>query len=334
MKYTKKTLLYSLILLATLSAGIFIGRSLGHEHPFSRSSELFVQQNDNYAYTNPLLDCEVYSDSSSAFLKPFQYKLESLKDEIIKEKLATHVSVYFKDLSYGASFGLAETAQFTPASLLKVPLMIAYLKTAEKDPTLLKKELVFKVDPTQNTLPQNIKPSQSIQPEQSYTIDQLLYYMIVKSDNQAQRLLYNNIRGDDLDVVYTDLGISIPGVKSIEDYMNVKEYASFFRILYNSTYLDRDMSEKALELLTQVDFDDGIRAGITADIPLANKFGERKILYESSDKEILQLHDCGIVYHPKRPYLLCMMTRGDSFDNLTTVLHRISYSVFEEVNNL
>lgn len=212
--------------------------------------------------------------------------------------------------------------------------MIAYYKLAEKNPTLLQTELEYKPDPTQQVLPQNIKPSESIEPGKKYTVEQLLHFMIIDSDNYAQTLLYNNIKGSTLDEVYTDLGISIPGIKSTEDYMTVHEYASFFRILYNSTYLTRDMSEKALELLSHVDYDQGIRAGIPANVPLANKFGERRMLYPDEGREVIQLHDCGIVYYSKRPYLLCIMTRGSSFKDLTSVLSRTSALIYNEMSKL
>jgi len=28
----------------------------------------------------------------------------------------------------------------------------------------------------------------------------------------------------------------------------------------------------------------------------------------------VQLHDCGIVYYPETPYLLCVMTKGWNFE--------------------
>ena len=51
-----------------------------------------------------------------------------------------------------------------------------------------------------------------------------------------------------------------------------------------------------------------------------------------SNQEIKQLHDCGIVYYPKHPYLLCVMTRGDSFEYLDDTIRDISHLVYQEVN--
>ncbi len=52
-----------------------------------------------------------------------------------------------------------------------------------------------------------------------------------------------------------DINIPIPKKDTEENYLSVKEVATFFRILYNSSYLNRDSSEYALGLLSKVTFD-------------------------------------------------------------------------------
>jgi len=43
---------------------------------------------------------------------------------------------------------------------------------------------------------------------------------------------------------YTDLGVIIPGAKYLDDELTVKEYSSFFRVLYKALYLNRTYSKK------------------------------------------------------------------------------------------
>ncbi len=45
----------------------------------------------------------------------------------------------------------------------------------------------------------------------------------------------------------------------------------------------------------------------------------------------MQLHDCGIVYYPEHPYVLCLMTRGYNWDKLKEVLHQASNIVYQAV---
>ncbi len=87
------------------------------------------------------------------------------------------------------------------------------------------------------------------------------------------------------------------------------------------------MSSRALELLTKTAFNDGLRAGVPENIEVAHKFGERIL-----PNNIQQLHDCGIVYIPNKPYLLCIMTRGKDMHTLQGVIEEISSSVYAEVN--
>ena len=56
---------------------------------------------------------------------------------------AQEVSVYFRDLQYGPTFGIDEYSKFSPASLLKLPMMISYLSLSEDNPDILNKEIYF-----------------------------------------------------------------------------------------------------------------------------------------------------------------------------------------------
>jgi len=108
----------------------------------------------------------------------------------------------------------------------------------------------------------------------------------------------------------------------------VLTYAGFFRILYNGTFLSKEMSDKALGVLTGVAFRRGIVAGVGDGVTVAHKFGER-----SEETGAKQLHDCGIVYYPRHPYLLCVMTKGADFDALAGELSAISRAVYQEIDS-
>ncbi len=284
--------------------------------------------------TNPILDCEFFQNDEFTSFKKMEYKIKDIIDDEKREKHATNVSVYFRDMNTGAWVGVNEKESFSPASLLKVPVMMAYYKLAEKDPALLSKKIEYHSDDFgEIELKQNILPTESLNEDSTYTIDELISRMIINSDNQSQFMLVKQIPESDFESVYVDLGITIPGVRGVEDFMTVKEYASFFRILYNATYLTREYSENALRLLSQVEYDQALGAGIPNNILLAHKFGERGYTTEDG-KDVKQLHDCGIVYYPERPYLLCVMTRGDDLEKLSTTIKRISKLVYDDVNSL
>lgn len=314
----------TLALLIAFGAGWFSGISWLKNNDTGPVKETRLE---GYDFINPLLECEPTRDSIGKELLPFHHKVGHLIEEKKQKNQVTHVSVYFRDMNNGLSFDIHGREKFSPASLLKVPLMIAYLKWGEKNPDLLSRKILFNI--ADNTSTQTFKPAVALVPGKAYTVDDLLFHAIVYSDNSAYFLLFASIDPRVLHRVYTDLGLVVPKVRNRDDYMSVVEYASFFRILYNGSYLNKDLSEKALQYLSEVDFKQGLVAGVPPGTVVAHKFGEKTF---GETAEIKQLHDCGIVYYPRHPYLLCVMSRGDSFEYLDETIRDISGVVYEEVD--
>lgn len=241
------------------------------------------------------------------------------------------VSVHFRDYSRGKWLNINEDEKYSPASLAKVPVMIAYLRLAQSNPAILSKILKFEEKTNLNDL-QDFKPVSSLQYGKSYTIQTLIEKMIKYSDNNATFLLVKNIDRDLLIEVFTDLGLSSPlSQESLDaiDFITVKSYALFFRVLFNATYLSREFSEQAILWLSGSDFHLGLVDGTPDNIPIAHKFGEALILDRPQRKE---LHDCGIIYYPHRPYLLCVMTQGNNIDDLAETIQTIARFAYEEMN--
>jgi hypothetical protein len=44
-----------------------------------------------------------------------------------------------------------------------------------------------------------------------------------------------------------------------------------------------------------------------------------------------QLLDCGIIYYPNNPYILCVMTEGTEWGKMEEVISNVSKMVYEEV---
>jgi beta-lactamase class A len=111
--------------------------------------------------------------------------------------------------------------------------------------------------------------------------------------------------------------------------MTVHGYSGLFRILYNASYLNRDMSEKALKLLSLQDFPQGIVAGVPKGVVVSSKYGETA---EGPSEKFKQLHEFGIVYHPKHRYIIGVMTRGNDFSLMAQVIQGVSKIVYNEVD--
>ena len=278
---------------------------------------------------NPLLSCEIAGEKEFYEFKPLKEKTAAVIQQNIDRGKASSVSVYFRTLNSGRWFGVSQDEKFSPASLLKVPIMIAYFKLAETHPEILAKNAVFQDGGNRNRS-EYYKPSRALAAGETYTIEDLISRMITYSDNNAQNILKQNLDPNSLKDVYTDLGLTIPQSQGEIDFMSPKTYGFIFRVLYGATYLNRLYSNKALALLQKTEFKDGLAAGLPSGTTVVHKFGERSVTDARGKAQFRELHDCGIVYYPNHPYLVCIMTRGQSFDDLEDAIADISRAIFNE----
>ena len=93
----------------------------------------------------------------------------------------------------------------------------------------------------------------------------IIKHMIKYSDNQASVFLEKHIDPEVFKSVFTDVGIQFPPIVDgqFDNNIRVVDYASFFRVLYNASYLSQEHSAEILNLLTKTDFRDGLVAGIS-----------------------------------------------------------------------
>lgn len=313
-------------------AGLYISHFL----PSNNTGRAFtLRENDsNYKLINPLLLCNPTDEEDDAGYKGMNDKIKNFLsgDSAPKD---SEVSVYFRDLNSGRVSGINENTLFTPASLLKVPVMIAYFKLSESNQDLMYKTLLYdgSFDDNKGEI---FKTKNDIAPG-VHTIKDLLKSMVVDSDNNAFHLLVGNLAKENskiMDEVFAKLNFSIPSdISSYTDFMSAKSYSYFFRVLYNATYLNKEDSQKALDLLAGPDFPQGIKSGIPDDVVVAQKFGERSVF--SPDGKVLkrELHDCGIVYATAKPYFLCVMTKGSEFKDLLPVIQGVSRIVYDSVTS-
>ena len=325
---------------STAAVFLLIGIFLGFVFTTSPKSPIKVVQSCNttgsdtstevhagaYKLINPLYECNNRESYGVKEFSDLENILNNTIDKITSKNSVTRVSVYFRDLNNGPWFGINEKDDFAPSSLLKLPVMMAYFKNAQDDPSILTKLIKYNADP-KGLIAQNFKPNISLEKGKSYTVEYLIERMIEGSDNVALGLLEDNIAGADVDKVTQDLGIPTATINTPNDFMNVRNYSGLFRVLFNSSYLNRNYSEKALEILSKSEFQDGLVKEIPSNIVVSHKFGER-----NQAGGLHQLHDCGIVYYPKRPYLICIMTKGQDFSDLVSTIDQISKKVYSEVS--
>ncbi len=287
------------------------------------------EKDAKYSFINPLLLCSVAEIKPSDGYKQLENIISTIRNKKITDHEITDASIYFRNLNTGRWTGVNENENYSPASLLKVPTMIAFFKLAETDTKLLDKKVLLSGNINENAT-ENFRSTHELLPNRQYSVLELINAMIIASDNNARRMLHENIDANWIKEVYTDLGLSIPTAENSVDFMSAKKYSYFFRVLYNGSYLTREFSDHALQILSKTDYVNGIVAGLPQSITVAHKFGEREIVNDDSSPGFKELHDCGIVY-TANPYLLCIMTKGSNYGDLANTIKEISAAVYSEV---
>ena len=86
------------------------------------------------------------------------------------------IAVYFRDLHDGPWFGINEDKEFDPASMMKVPVMIAWLKRAETNPIVLNETVDLQRILTTCVHCRSSNRARSVEPGRSYVVEELLQH--------------------------------------------------------------------------------------------------------------------------------------------------------------
>ncbi len=281
--------------------------------------------NSAYKFINPLLDA---GESPVALLPSTISDLRNRIEESIgalqHKGIVTEASVYYRDLKNGPTFSINEESVYTPASLLKLTILMSYYRETQTRPGLLEDVITYDT-PIETPWFRQQDSGALLEVGKSYTVNELIESMIVNSNNYATILLERHLDREIREKLFEDFSIPKPPIVNETDaFMGVKQYSSLFRILYNGTYLTDILSERALEILSRSTYQNGLRAGVPKNITVASKFG-------TNEHSSIQLHDCGIVYHPQRPYILCIMTKGSNYASQEKLIADISSLVYNTV---
>lgn len=323
------------LLAGSLALGVFIGAGMGMFTPLSGGKgEASAPEGSEgtFKFIRASLESKnVGKSHPNKELKPFRYKVNALIEDRLKRGDATTISFYFRDLINGNRFGIGESDKFSPKTLLKLPLMIAYFKWSESNPLVLRKALFY--TGSEPRTEQKIKAGYELTPGRRYTVNDLIFRMIAYDDAAAYSLLNANLPSGRLDKIFKDLNVEYDP-QGKDDAMSLSAFASFYRVLYNASYLSEDLSEKALRYLSKSTFRDGMASGIPSNVDIASKHGERTIVdaKDGGAKQQYQFHEFGIIYFPNRPFLVGIMARGNDVGQLIKVVREVTRLVYEEVD--
>jgi len=229
-------------------------------------------------------------------------------------------ALYYEDLTTGASIGINEQEEFVPVSLLKVPLMIATLKSVETGSVSLDQTVTLQKEDIDSNSGVLWKQGAGYQ----ITVKDLLINLIQHSDNTAVYALSRHVVTDEM-VAESRATLGLNSTSGANDSNNItpKEYSDMLRGLYFSNYLRKPFSELALTIMLNTDYNSQLPAGVPKNIQVAHKIG----VYTTEG----YYHDCGIIYAPGKPYILCVMSKNTDAVEADKVISQISRIVYDYV---
>ncbi len=262
----------------------------------------------NGKLTHPLLTCAADTLGPSD-LTPLEAQVRTLLAGAQRAgvmRAAVHVS----DLETCESFEIGAAERFHPASMMKLPLALTWLRRASQDGAVLAKQLTYEMPDTVDTREDRKLPTALVN-GQSYEVADLLRRMLVDSRNDAKFLLTQNVPVVALDEIWVELGLT-PPPRDRDPEISVHDIATMLHALYDGAFLGRDASERALGWLAEATFKEGLNAQLPPGAVVAHKYGRRVHTGAPRGSWQLQLHDCGVLYRPGHPMVACVMTEGDN----------------------
>lgn len=258
----------------------------------------------------PMLIAETSCESIE--LATLKKSLTEKIDELEKANTLTRASVYYKELNTSKWTEVNGFEKYYPGSMLKIAIMMNIFKQAELNPQLLERQLTIKENGSMNVI---IQPAQKLGVGSSHSVLELLESMIINSDNDATKLLIELVDEKVYQRLFGDLDIPTPSMDDWFYTLTPSEFARLFRVLYNATFLNRNYSELAMQLLTKSAYKDGLLKYVPKETICAHKFGER-----FTDSSLKQFHETGIVYAGDRSFVVVIMTEGQKLDLLPEVV--------------
>ncbi|MCK9571772.1 MAG: class A beta-lactamase-related serine hydrolase [Candidatus Omnitrophica bacterium] len=220
------------------------------------------------------------------------------------------VGLVIKDLDTGWQIDLNQGRLMPAASLVKIPIMLAFFYADSEGKISLKRELYLK----SNDKVAGSKVLGNLPTGSRFTVEELFNPMITQSDNAAANALISLMGFDKLNDYFKRMGLKNTNLarkmmdfsrrrSGVENYTTAADCAYLLDQLYAGNFLSEDVSRRCLEILGGQKINDRIPRKLPkASVFVAHKTGlERHIC-----------HDVGIVFTPKGDFLICVLVKhGD-----------------------
>jgi beta-lactamase class A len=271
-----------------------------------------------------LLSKRIFVENQNDMLINFVALRKELKKYVSEND--ADLGLYFEYLPSGVSVGVNEKIETKIVSLIKIPVVMGIYKEIERGN--LDKDQYLTI--TEQNIDKRYGNLWERGVGTKITLIDTIRYALIYSDNTASVMLGELLPSSTFDEVMNNLEIISTEEADGQLIISPKSFSSVLKSLYLSSYLEKEHSQEILQILTETIFNDKISKGIPEDIEVAHKVG----IYNSIDtKEEKVFTDCGIIYIPLRPYLLCMVSKSDEA-TANKHMQEITKIIFQYVKDL
>ena len=264
------------------------------------------------------------ASNSEEWLKPLKSQLVSL----VTNRNSTY-SIYVKPLDSDSSLTI-NNEQMQAASMIKLFIMAEAFRQEKIGLLHFDEESVI----TSKVKVGGAGILQDVPDGSRKTLRQLIELMIIASDNTATNLVIDRLTMNSINNLIVRLGFTntllqrkMMDFESIkigkENYTSVVDLGVMLEKIYFGQCIGPEQDAEMLKILLKQEDNDKIPALLPADIKVAHKTGELVGI----------IHDGGIVYGPKRNYVVCIMTKNiTDTDEAVHHIAAISKDIYQFLN--
>lgn len=242
----------------------------------------------------PLLAKRIFVENPNDTILNFAPLRQELRTFFAKQDV--NFSFYAEYLPTGTSVKINQDNDMVGASLLKVPVVMNLFRAVERGEIGLTDSVVIHegdIDRRSGTLWQKGVGFKM-------TLEEVARYAIVESDNTAVNMLIGAASGkfDLFQEAIDELDITLSVENDTQSTIGAQGYSSLLKCLYLSCFNSYVHSQQLLEWMSESGGPPRLKFELPEHVVVAHKYGTSGGRSES---------DCGIVYVPKRPYIICIM---------------------------
>ena len=295
MSFRQKVLI-AILSVSLVANGVLIYLTTRPAELVSVSDQLAMRSSDY-----PFLSQRILLENTNDRIVNFTPLRENMKEYVSSRE--NSLGVYFEYLPTGGSVGVNEQLEVKIASLAKVPVSMAVYREVEdgkldgnKKITMLEED----IDKNFGTFWENGVGTK-------WSIEQLVSISLRESDNTATNMIIRQLPKEALPRVFDalDLPKRRDGPFPV---LSPKSYSSILRNLYLASFNDKYYSNQILDHLANTDFNDKLPSGVPEGVKVSHKIG---VFNFNTDEGEDVYSDCGIIYAPNRPFVLCIMSESD-----------------------